>query len=71
MVCNCFCLIGFSSLLATCGRRGGFDDGALDVNSKASGLMIRICEHSTVQMLHAFLRCNFSCRHLGCIRIPL
>ena len=24
IVCNCFCLIGFSSLLATCGRRGGF-----------------------------------------------
>ena len=28
IVCVSFCLIGFSSLLATCGKRGGFDDGA-------------------------------------------
>ena len=28
IVCDSFCLIGFSSLLATCGKRGCFDDDA-------------------------------------------
>ena len=31
IVCCCFRLIGFFSLLVTCGKRGGFDDGAREV----------------------------------------
>ena len=38
---------------------------------KACQFSVRICEHSIVQMFHAFVRCNFSSRHLECIHIRL
>ena len=36
-------------------------------HSKACQFLVRICEHSTVQMFHAFVRCNFNCQHLECM----
>ena len=56
IVCDSFCLIGFSSLLATSCTRGFFSMTVRErFNSKACQFLVRICEHSIVQMFHAFL----------------
>ena len=72
IVCDSFCLIGFSSLLGTELQKEGVSMTMRErFDRKACQFSVRICEHSIVQMFHAFVRCNFSSRHLECIHIRL